>query len=165
MGREGTARQLKIHNLGRFKPVPLSIMEIKQATSKEDFINCFSVVVTFLPSLHLDHYLNQILQMLDETYQLIFTEEESKAVAICGYRFITLLHGGKSIYIDNLYTHPSYRGRGHATALLNHLLNEAKMNGIQSVHLDSGQQQGEAHRFYLKHEFNITSQHYLLELY
>jgi GNAT superfamily N-acetyltransferase len=140
-------------------------MEIKLALSKEDFINCFSVVTVFRPGLNLDHYLNMILQMLDESYKLIFTEEENKAVAICGYRFITLLDGGKSIYIDSLYTLQSYRGKGHATSLLHHVLNEAKMQRVQRVHLVSGQLQTEAHQFYFKHGFKITSQQYSLELY
>ena len=139
-------------------------MEIKQALSKEEFINCWEVVHEFRPQLDLDHYLNRVLQMLDESYKMLFAEVDGKAVSICSYRYTTMLHRGKSIYIDDLYTMENYRDKGYATALLQQVLLEARQNALQSIHLDSEHQLFDAHRLYLNNDFKITAHHFSLEL-
>ncbi|HVG41351.1 MAG TPA: GNAT family N-acetyltransferase [Chitinophagaceae bacterium] len=139
-------------------------MEIKQALSKEEFINCWEVVHEFRPQLDLDHYLNLVLQMLDESYKMLYVEVDNKTVAICSYRYITLLQRGKSIYIDDLYTLEAHRDKGYATALLQQVTQEAKQNALQSIHLDSEHQLFNAHRLYLNNDFKITAHHFSLEL-
>ncbi|MDQ3552225.1 MAG: GNAT family N-acetyltransferase, partial [Bacteroidota bacterium] len=76
----------------------------------------------------------------------------------------TQLHRGKSIYIDDLVTAPTARGKGFGGALLKYVFDEAREAGCQSVHLDSGVQRFAAHRLYLNNGFNITSHHFALEL-
>jgi len=140
-------------------------MEIKQALSKEEFINCWGVVQHLRPLLTVDSYLNLVLFMLDESYKMLFTEEDGRAVSICGYRYNTMLHRGRGIYIDDLYTLEGYRGKGHASALLHHVFAEARENNLQSIHLDSGHQRFDAHRLYLQKGFRITDHHFSLELF
>ena len=139
-------------------------MEIQEANKKEDFIKCWDVVHELRPHLDLEQYLGLMLHMMDEGYKMIFIEEKGRGVSFCGYRNVTMLHRGHSIYIDDLCTLPLTRGKGHAGVLLNHVLNEARQMGLQSVHLDSGHHRHEAHRFYLNHGFKITSHHFALTL-
>jgi GNAT superfamily N-acetyltransferase len=140
-------------------------MEIKQALSKEDFMNCWEAVHELRPHLTEDQYLHLVLHMLDESYRMLFIEWEGKAVSICGYRFVTMLHRGRSIYIDDLYTLEAARGKGCATTLLQHVINEARENNFQSVHLDSGPLRFDAHKLYLNKGFRITAHHFSLELF
>lgn len=67
-------------------------MEIRQAIEKEDFLKCWEVVHELRPHLDPDRYLTLMLYMLDESYKMIYIEEEGKAVSFCGYRMITMLH-------------------------------------------------------------------------
>jgi GNAT superfamily N-acetyltransferase len=139
-------------------------MEIKQAVEKEEFLKCREVVYELRPQLDEERYLTLLLYMIDEGYKMIYIEENGKAVSFCGYRVTTMLYRGRSIYIDDLCTLPEARGRGHAAALLNHVVEEAKREELQSIHLDSGHWRHEAHRLYLNHGFQINAHHFVMEL-
>ena len=139
-------------------------MEIKTATEKEDFLKCWEVVHTLRPHLDQDQYLTVMLYMLDEGYKMIYIEENGNPVSFCGYRITTMLHRGRSIYIDDLCTLEEARGKGHGKALLNFVLEEAKKEEIQSIHLDSGHHRHDAHRLYLNFGFSITAHHFAMEL-
>ena len=132
------------------------------ATTKEDFIRCWDVVHELRPELNLDRYLTLILYMLDEHYKMIYIEQNGKVVSFCGYRYVTMLHRGRSIYIDDLCSLPEARGKGHATAMLKHIVEQAKSEELDSIHLDSGHQRFDAHRLYLNHGFKITSHHFAM---
>ena len=139
-------------------------MEIKQAREKEDFLKCWEVVHQLRPHLDQDRYLTLILYMIDEGYKLIYVEENGKAVSFCGYRITTMLHRGRSIYIDDLATLKEASGKGHAKALLTCVLNFARQQELQSIHLDSGPDRHDAHRLYLNFGFEISSYHFAMDL-
>ncbi len=139
-------------------------MEIKQAIEKEDFLKCWEVVHHLRPHLDQDRYLVLMLYMIDEGYKLIYIEEDGKAVSFCGYRLTTMLHRGRSIYIDDLCTLPEARGKGHAKALLNCVITNARKDELRTVHLDSGHHRHDAHRLYLNFGFKITSHHFAMDL-
>jgi ribosomal protein S18 acetylase RimI-like enzyme len=139
-------------------------MKIKRAKEKEDFLSCWEVIHQLHPDLDQDRYLTLMLYMIDEGYKLIYVEENGKGLSCCGYRITTMLHRGRSIYIDDLCTLPEFRGRGYAKALLNCVLKEAREEEVQSIHLDSNHQRHSAHRLYLNFGFNITSLHFAMEL-
>ena len=133
------------------------------ATSKEDFLRCWEVVHELRPHLNQDQYLTLMLYMIDEGYKMIYIQETGRAVSFCGYRITTMLHRGRSIYIDDLCTLPQARGKGHGRALLDHVLSEARHHEFMSVHLDSGHHRYDAHKLYLNTGFRITSHHFSLE--
>jgi len=137
-------------------------MEIKRASSKEDFIKCWETMQQIRPFLSLDQYLVMNLYMQDEGYKLIYIEQHEKVMAFCGYRFRTMIHYGRSIYIDDVCTLP--QARDHATALLNYVCQQGKLADVQSIHVDSGHQRSEAHRLYMNHGFKIESHHFVLHL-
>ena len=139
-------------------------MEIKKALEKEAFLKCWEVVHELRPQLDKENYLTLVLHMMDEGYKMIYIEEGSRALAFCGYRHTTMLHRGRSIYIDDLCTLPEARTRGYGRLLLNQVIEEARAEGLQSVHLDSGHQRFAAHRLYLNAGFKITSHHFALDL-
>ncbi|GGK23148.1 N-acetyltransferase GCN5 [Deinococcus malanensis] len=99
-------------------------------------------------------------QLAAEGYRLVgvFEDEDGPAVTVAGYRTMTTLAGGRTLYLDDLSTLPRFRGRGHAGRLLVWLDAEARRLGSEALHLDSGV--GEArftvHRQYLRHSMGIT---------
>jgi ribosomal protein S18 acetylase RimI-like enzyme len=135
-------------------------MEIKTARAKEDYIACWTAVQHLRPHLDLERYLVLVLYMQDEGYRLIYIEEEGKVVAFCGYRPETMLHRGRSLYIDDLCTLPQARKKGYASRLLKQVFSVAEKEEYDSVHLDSGSHRHEAHRLYLNQGFDITSFHF-----
>ena len=139
-------------------------MEIKTATTKEDFLDCWEMVHELRPLLTPETYIELVLTMLDEGYHMIYIEEKGKAVAFCGFRYTTMLYRGKSIYIDDLCTLPNCRGKGYAGILLKHVIGLSRSEGLQSIHLDSGHWRHDAHRLYLNHGFIMNAHHFVLEL-
>jgi hypothetical protein len=55
-------------------------------------------------------------------------------------------------------------GRGHGRALFEWLLHHAKTQGCEQLHLDSGVQRFDAHRFYLGRGMAITAHHFAVKL-
>lgn len=97
-----------------------------------------------------------------EGYRLAgaFLEGETEAAAVVGFRPMTLLYAGRTLYVDDLSTKAAYRGQGLGTALLAWVEAEARQLGCEELHLDSGVQRFPAHRLYLKSGFDIGAHHF-----
>ncbi|THF87889.1 GNAT family N-acetyltransferase [Deinococcus sp. KSM4-11] len=99
-----------------------------------------------------------------EGYRLTgaFEAGRPEAAAIAGYRVITNLWEGRTLYLDDLSTVPDARGRGHAGALLDWLDVEARRLDCVALHLDSGTgaTRFAAHRLYHAHGLTISAHHF-----
>lgn len=135
-------------------------MEIKLCTSAEDILKCWTVLLELRPHLIQAIFVTTIQQMQQEGYQLACIEEEGSAVAAIGFRYLQFLYNGKHIYIDDLSTLPSCRGKGYGAGLLQYVEALALAKGYESVTLDSGHQRTTAHRLYLNEGFNIVAHHF-----
>jgi len=84
------------------------------------------------------------------------------AVAVAGFRIRDSLAWGKFLYVDDLVTRESLRGRGHADAVMQWVEEAARREGCGQLHLDSGvgPERADAHRFYFRHALQITSYHF-----
>ncbi|HTV72898.1 MAG TPA: GNAT family N-acetyltransferase [Candidatus Acidoferrales bacterium] len=101
-------------------------------------------------------------QQRPQGYRLIgsFVAGRRAAVAAAGFRRVRCLAWGDAVHVDDLITLAAFRGAGHADALMRWILAEARRLGCEQLHLDSGTQRLDAHRFYLKHGFSIRSFHF-----
>ena len=101
----------------------------------------------------------------------IETESESEAgdgdaAAVAGFRIRDSLAWGRFLYVDDLVTRESLRGRGHADAVMEWVEEAARREGCERLHLDSGvgPERADAHRFYFRHGLRITAYHFAREL-
>lgn len=101
-----------------------------------------------------------------EGYRLFgsFAPGVAHAVGVAGFRLMHGLWPGRHLYLDDLITHPDFRGAGHADALFRALVDEAWRLGCEYLQLDSGPTRHAAHRFYLKHGMDIGALHFGLRL-
>ncbi len=144
-------------------------MTVKIATSDADIRRCLPAMLALRPHLTAEQAFVQIQrQQTNDNYVLAFVDDNppADAPAVTGYRIQHFLHSGKTLYIDDLSTLPEGRGKGHATSLLDFVIEQARQAGCQCISLDSGQNPAryDAHRLYLKKGFNITSHHFHLTL-
>ncbi|MCA0366128.1 MAG: GNAT family N-acetyltransferase [Bacteroidetes bacterium] len=139
-------------------------MEIKIARSEQDYLNCLEVLKHLRPHLTTEILLNLISEMEKESYTLIYAEENGNITSACGFRYLTTLFEGRFIYIDDLTTAPEFRGKGYAGALFDYVVEKAKSEGLNAVHLDSGHQRYDAHRLYLNKKMKIVYHHFRLGL-
>ena len=135
-------------------------MEIKLCQSETDIQKCWQVLLELRPHLIETEFVPTVKEMISEGYQLAFIEEDGKAVAAIGYRYLQYLYNGKHIYIDDLSTLPAARGKGYAGKLLDYVEAEARAKGYKAVTLDSGHQRFDAHRLYLNKGFTIVAHHF-----
>jgi len=77
-----------------------------------------------------------------------------------GFRRLHTLAWGDVLYIDDLVTLESHRGRGHAHRLLEWIRTEGRRLGCDQIHLDSAPHRHPAHRLYLTERFHISSFHF-----
>ncbi|MGH7706561.1 MAG: GNAT family N-acetyltransferase [Vulcanimicrobiaceae bacterium] len=97
-----------------------------------------------------------------EGYRLVatFVPPLPAAIGVAGFRRLHTLAWGDVLYIDDLGTLETFRGHGHANALLRWIAAEGERLGCEQLHLDSGHHRHAAHRVYLAHRFRISSHHF-----
>jgi GNAT superfamily N-acetyltransferase len=85
---------------------------------------------------------------------------EERCVAVAGWRVVATTAAIRKLYVDDLVTRASERGRGAGAALMNELAARATALGCRVLDLDSGVQRGDAHRFYMREGLTISSFHF-----
>ena len=141
------------------------MINICLAESEEQISLCFPVMAELRPHLLEREFVERVRrQQRENGYQLAFLEESAAVRAVAGFRFAEFLAWGRILYVDDLVTASAERSRGHGQALFGWLVARAKANGCAQLHLDSGVQRFDAHRFYLRQRMSITSHHFALEL-
>jgi GNAT superfamily N-acetyltransferase len=83
-----------------------------------------------------------------------------RCVAVAGWRVIATTAGLRKLYIDDLVTAASERGRGIGKLLLAELTERARHAGCRLIDLDSAVHRSGAHRFYMREGLPITAFHF-----
>jgi GNAT superfamily N-acetyltransferase len=113
--------------------------------------------------------LDEFVRRVDEVqrpagYRLIgfFVDGREQAVAAAGFRVLDFLAWGHMLYCDDLSTIPDQRGHGYAGALLDWMVEEARRQGCEAFHLDSGvgADRQDAHRLYFNKRMRISAYHF-----
>ncbi|WP_044199641.1 GNAT family N-acetyltransferase [Dyadobacter tibetensis] len=135
---------------------------IEQVKTDADSLKCRRAIQALRPLLSDDMYMDAVRQTLADRRQIIFIEENGEAVSVAVFETGYNLFRGPYLYIDDLTTLPEARGKGHAGALIDWILDYARRENIKEVHLDSGVNPGRAnaHRLYLNKRFQISSLHF-----
>lgn len=141
-----------------------SLAKLLHARTDADLVSCFEAFLVLRPHLTLERFIEQVRRQEAQGYRIVAWLDGSQVVSAAGYRVSEFLAWGKVLYIDDLTTLPSSRQHGHAGALLDWLLDHARAEGCDAVHLDSGHQRHAAHRLYLNKGFVLSSHHFALAL-
>jgi GNAT superfamily N-acetyltransferase len=89
----------------------------------------------------------------------VFDGDECRATA--GYRLLTNLVSGRHMYVDDLVTAERWRSHGYGRLLNKYLIEFARREKCTSVQLDSHTKRRDAHRFYFRERYSITSFHFV----
>jgi GNAT superfamily N-acetyltransferase len=135
---------------------------VQVADNIQSIEKCRKVLLDLRPSVNEKEFVSIITAMIADGYKLVFIEENGFAVSAAGFVTGYNLYRGNYLYIDDLNTLPGYRKKGYAQLLMNWIFAFADENKIKQVHLDSGVNRFDAHRFYLNNRFIISSHHFSL---
>lgn len=105
----------------------------------------------------------QIKEQQKQGYLIAIAESGGEIVGVAGFVVGRKLAWGKHIYVDDLVSTERSRSTGVGGAMIAWLKAYARDKGCGQVHLDSGVQRFPAHRFYLRHGFDIASHHFSIK--
>jgi len=139
--------------------------QIKIIQTALEIEQCLEVVFLLRPHLDKNSWLSMISEMMqNEKYCIAGIMDNNKVVAFAGYRSMTSLHSGNIIYIDDLCTLETYRGKGLASQLLNHVKAMAASDNKDAVVLDTNFNNNTAQKLYLKSGFQLVALHLACDL-
>lgn len=139
---------------------------VQTAVTESEIIKCRRAIQALRPFLTDDIYLEEAKKTIADNRQFVFIEENNEAAAVAVFETGYNLFRGRYIYIDDLSTLAEHRGKGYASILLDWIIDYAKKEHYQEVHLDSGvnDARSNAHRLYLNKRFQITSLHFVTKI-
>lgn len=136
-------------------------MLIKEALTDSEILDCFPTAKELRPHFTDDRaFLAQVLRQQADGYHLMYLKSENIVNSILGYRISERLAWKKMLYIDDLGTLSTARGKGCAGKLLDWAISHAKTKHCDQIHLDSGYTRQTAHRLYLNKGFKLASHHF-----
>lgn len=138
--------------------------ELIFVTASSELEKCFDTFKALRPHINKDDFIEQVLRQQKSGYNIIAVKEGNRVVSVGGFRVSECLAWGKILYLDDLGTLPEYRGKGYAAKIMDWLIDHAKAEGCDALHLDTGHHRHEAHKLYLKKGLSITSHHLSLKL-
>ena len=136
-------------------------MNIQIATSDSEITACYPVMRALRPHIGEEQFLSQFRAQESTGYRLAFVQATEGIVSVAGFRLSENLASGRFLYVDDLVTLPDYRSKGYGSKLLSWLKEYAVKAGCLQLHLDSGIQRKEAHRFYEREGMTLASFHFV----
>ena len=138
---------------------------ILKATTDEQILATREVMRQLRPHVFSDDYLAAVWRMKQtDGYQLAALYDGDEVRAVAGYRFMEMFYSGRILYVDDLNTDERFRSKGYGKALLDWLKAEARAQGCGQIHLDSGVQREQTHRFYFREGLTINCYHFHMTL-
>ena len=143
----------------------MNATRIQLAETDEQIVACLPVLRQLRPHLvDPTDAVARVRRQQQSGFRLAYLTDGDAVVAVTGFRLLENLAWGRFLYVDDLVTDNARRSCGHGERLLAWLIEHAKQSGCDQVHLDSGVQRFDAHRFYLRHRFRITDHHFAIPL-
>ena len=141
---------------------PGETLAVHLVETEERLHSACAVLTQLRVKLSPEKLLVQVREQLKDGYRLACVEQEGRVICVAGFVIGTKLAWGRHLYVDDLVTDENSRSTGAGSLLLHWLKGFARRNGCTQLHLDSGVQRYDAHRFYLRHGFHITSHHFAI---
>lgn len=140
------------------------IRTVTIAESDGQIAGCHACLQVLRPHVTGDGFVSRVRAMEGAGFRLAYIEVDGTVVAVAGYRNLHTLFAGNTIYVDDLVTLPDQRSKGYGRVLIEWLRELAISEGCDMLHLDSGTQRGQTHKFYFATGFHINCYHFAMLL-
>jgi len=127
-------------------------MQIRELDLKE-LVTVFDVLSQLREELDYDEFEDLIYDMRSMEYKMLGVMEGERLITYAGVAIQTNLYHKRHLFVFDLVTDESYRGRGYGKIMLDYLNDYAKMGMCENIVLSSGLHREAAHRFYEKSGF------------
>jgi GNAT superfamily N-acetyltransferase len=140
------------------------VRQVTLAETESDVRACWPVMAQLRGQLDVAAFVRAVERQRAEGYRLAFIREGDAVRCVAGFRIGHNLAWGRFLYIDDLVTDQAARSEGYGGELFDWCVDFARREGCDQLHLDSGVQRFDAHRFYLHKRMRISSHHFALAL-
>lgn len=131
------------------------------AGTDAEIVACYPVMSELRPHIPEQEFVSRVRSQQRAGYQLAYLKgPDEEIVAVAGFRIGENLAWGRFLYIDDLVTLAARRSQGYGHRLLDWLKQFAVDEGCAQIHLDSGLQRLDAHRFYGREGVDKTGFHF-----
>jgi GNAT superfamily N-acetyltransferase len=134
------------------------------AETRAEIADCFPLMAQLRPHLEREEFITRVQRQMADGYGLACLNAGGGVQSVAGYRISENLAWGRFLYVDDLVTDEAARSQGYGKALLAWLAEHARQNGCAQLHLDSGAQRKDAHRFYLREGMDNAGFHFSTRL-
>ena len=139
------------------------MVTISIAVTDTEISACYPVMQQLRPLYSEVAFLTQVKKQMQNGYQLAYLKVGRQICALAGYRYSECLAWGRFMYVDDLITDIEQRSKGYGKLLLDWLKLQATTEQCAQMHLDSGIQRIDAHRFYKREGMTHSGHHYVME--
>jgi len=120
--------------------------------------SCYSVLTQLRPHITSEtEFIARWYRQVSDGYRLLALFDDSRILALAGYRFQENLVYGRHLYVDDLVTDAALRGQGYGEQLMTRLKHEARSHGCAKVVLDTPLSNALGHRFYFRNGLLATA--------
>lgn len=131
-----------------------------QMAGLNDIPKLVNVIKELRPHLTEDEIRNLLPGMFNEGFQICYIGDAREAFSFAGFRILTFLYSGRTLYVDDFATLPKHRKKGYAKIIFDRVKEIAVQENCDHFSLDSSFQRFDAYRFYLNNELRVESLHF-----
>lgn len=102
-------------------------------------------------------YLTKMRRVFADGGRMTIAHVDTIIKGLAVWRIYEDTFSGRKFYCDDLVTTSTSRSHGVGKTLIAHMTEHARTAGCDTLVLDSGTQRTDAHRFYFREDFVITS--------
>jgi len=135
---------------------------IFKAIEDDEILSCFELMGLLRKEIKAESFIFKIKEQMKEGYELFYLIKNAHICSLAGARVSNNLAWGKHLYVLDLVS--DERSLGYGKEMLNYLKDYAKAEACDEIHLDSGVQRFQAHKFYLREDFKIASHHFAYKI-
>ena len=126
---------------------------------------CHAIVVELRPHhKDIEAFVRQVQRQQEDGYRMICCQQDGEVCAVAGFRVGECLAWGRFLYVDDLITCESGRGRGLGERLLLALRELGREAGCEQLVLDTALSNSLAQRFYFRAGLLARGLHFSMEL-
>ena len=112
-------------------------MIFKPLTTDADLQHAFPLMSSLRDRIREDSFIAEVRRQQRDGYELIGGFDEGRLVTLAGIRRSHTLSRGEHLFVDDLVTDESVRGKGYGTRTIAWLVERARGEGIPRIYLDS----------------------------
>lgn len=135
------------------------------AKDQNDLKRFYPVMKELRKDLSIDDYLTICARAHEaDGYEIVAIEDNSRVLAVMGFRVLHDFVHGKHLYIDDLVSTETHRSKGLGAKLLKYAEDQARELGCKGLRLCTGVENEKGKSFYERHDWKLRAVAYKKKL-